>query len=78
MLLLHLFKLPHNGTERNQVLTLLWLPDNKVPVFSSLWVNWKYLTFFKFVFGLQLHIDYKLVCVILMSKKLKNHHSVSW
>ena len=27
------------------------------------------------VFGL--HIDYKLVCVILMSKKLKNHHTAT-
>ena len=25
MLLLHLFKLPHNDTEQNQVPTLLWL-----------------------------------------------------
>ena len=33
MLLLHLFKLPHNDTERNQVPTLLWLHDNIVPVF---------------------------------------------
>ena len=33
MLLLHLFKLPHNDTQRNQVLTLLWLRDNIVPVF---------------------------------------------
>ena len=30
---LHLFKLPHYDTERNQVRTLLWLHDNMVPVF---------------------------------------------
>ena len=33
MLLVHLFKLPHNDTKRYQVPTLLWLHDNIVPVF---------------------------------------------
>ena len=33
MLLHHLFKLPHNDTERNQVPTLLRFHDNMVPVF---------------------------------------------
>ena len=36
MLLLHLFKLPHYDTERNQVPTLLWYQYSKynvVPVF---------------------------------------------
>ena len=35
ILLLHLFKLTHNthnDIERNQVPTLVWLHDNKVPV----------------------------------------------
>ena len=33
MLLLHLFKLPHNDTKRYQLPTILWLHDNIVPVF---------------------------------------------
>ena len=33
MLLLHLFKLPDNDTEQNQVPRLLWLHDNIIPVF---------------------------------------------
>ena len=33
MLLLRLFKLPHNDTKRNQIPTLLRLHDNIVPVF---------------------------------------------
>ena len=33
MSLLHLFKLPHNDAEQNQVLTLFWLHDNTLPVF---------------------------------------------
>ena len=45
MSLLHLFKLPHNDAEQNQVPILLWLHDNILPVHG--WSR-SLLVFFKF------------------------------
>ena len=65
MSLLHLFKLPHNDTERNQVPTLLWLHDNiLISILAHGWSR-SLLVFFNFVFGLR--IDYKLVSAMLIS-----------
>ena len=60
MLLLHLFKLPHDDTEQNQMPTLLWLHDNIITSILAYGWSRSLLVLLNFVFGL--HIDYQLVC----------------